>query len=291
MKIYWHRLFGLMLMDYLSNRGFRVELEKDLSLKRQYLDVVIVEREDEDPDLSGICDGFDNLSRHNLLSYKSKGQSLNAWALEELIGHYVNYRKVLGTTRTKSDDIRLYAVSTRYPKGLLSLSSAKEVKTGVWEVRVLSRDIRILVLSRLPLEQRNAILAFFSFDAEKVRFALNNYQWQMEDGSTVVNQLLDKYSLEGIDMPYTMEQFRKEYLKAHLSELDPDEVLSIFSPEEVLSRFGPEDRLKGLKPEDRLKGLKPEDVLSKFEPEDRLKGLDPEKIEAYLEKLKKKKAH
>ena len=43
--------------------------------------------------------------------------------------------------------------------------------------------------------------------AEKVRFALNHYQWQMEDGSTVINQLLDKYSLEGIDMPYTMEQF------------------------------------------------------------------------------------
>ena len=241
-----------------------------------------MEREDEDPDLSGICDGFDNLSRHNLLSYKSKRQSLNAWALEELIGHYVNYRKVLGTTRTKGDEIRLYAVSTRYPKGLLSLSSAKEVKTGVWEARVLSRDIRILVLSRLPLEQRNAILAFFSFDAEKVRFALNNYQWQMEDGSTVVNQLLDKYSLEGIDMPYTMEQFRKEYLKSHLAELDPDEVLSIFSPEELLSRFSPEELLSRFGPEDRLKGL---------DPEDRLKGLDPEKIEAYLKKLKKKKGH
>jgi hypothetical protein len=107
MKIYWRRLFGLLLMDYLSNRGFRVELQKDLSLKRQYLDVVIVEREDEEPDLSGICDGFDNLSSHSLLSYKSKRQSLNAWALEELIGHYVNYRKVLGRSRTKSNDIRL----------------------------------------------------------------------------------------------------------------------------------------------------------------------------------------
>jgi len=32
----------------------------------------------------------------------------------------------------------------------------------------------------------------------------------MEDGSTVINQLLDKYPLEGIDMPYTMEQFRNK---------------------------------------------------------------------------------
>ena len=273
MKIYWHRLFGLMLMDYLSNWGFRVELEKDLSLKWQYLDVVIVERENEDPDLSGICDGFDNLSRHNLLSYKSKRQSLNAWALEELVGHYVNYRKVLGKRQTKSEDISLYAVSTRYPRELLSITSAKEVKAGVFEIRVLSRKIRILVLSRLPLAQQNAVLAFFSFDAEKVRFALENYQWQLEDGSTVVNQLLEKYSLEGIAMPYTMEQFRKEYIKAHLGELDP---------EEVLSKFNSEDRLKGLNSEDRLKGLNPEEVLSKF---------NPEEIEAYLKKLKAKKKH
>ncbi len=59
-----------------------VEVEKDLSLKRQYLDIVILEQEDETPDLSGICDGFDNLSRYNLLSYKSKRQSLNAFAME-----------------------------------------------------------------------------------------------------------------------------------------------------------------------------------------------------------------
>lgn len=264
MKIYWHRLFGLLLMDYLSNRGFRVELEKDLSLKRQYLDVVIVEREDEEPDLSGICDGFDNLSSHNLLSYKSKGQSLNAWSLEELIGHYVNYRKVLGRSRKRGNDIRLYAVSTRRPDRLLSMTGATEVKPGVWDLRVLSRDIRVLVLSGLPLAQRNAVLAFFTFDAEKVRFALNHYQWQMEDGSTVINQLLDKYSLEGIAMPYTMEQFRKDYVKAHLGELDP---------------------------EDRLKGLEPEVVFASFEPEDRLRGLDPKEIEAYLKKLKKKQVH
>jgi len=193
MKILWHRLFGLMLMDYLSNRGFRVELEKDLSLKRQYLDVVIVERTDEKADLLEICDGFDNLSRHNLLTYKSKRQSLNALALEELIGHYVNYRKVLGIKPVKADDIRLYAISTRHPKALFSMTGAKNTKPGVWDIRVLSRDIRVIVLCDLPLDQRNAVLAFFSFDAQKVQFALEHYQWQLKDGSTIINQLLNKY--------------------------------------------------------------------------------------------------
>ena len=63
-------------------------------------------------------------------------------------------------------------------------------------------------------------------------------------------------------MPYTMEQFRKEYIKAHLGDLNP---------EEILSRFNPEERLKGLKPNERLKGLKPEE------------------IETYLKKLKRSK--
>ena len=36
----WHRIFGLILTDFFSNSPFRVELEKDLSLKKQLLDVV-----------------------------------------------------------------------------------------------------------------------------------------------------------------------------------------------------------------------------------------------------------
>ena len=244
MKINWHRLFGLLLMDYFSDRGFSVELEKDLSFKRQYLDVVILEQRDEQVELSGICDGFDNLSKHNLLTYKSKGQSLNLWSIEELIGHYVNYRKILGRSKVRGEDIRLYAVSTRYPAGLLSATGAREVVSGVYEIQVLSREVRVIVLSRLPMDQRNAVLAFFSFDPGKVMFALEHYRWRMEDGSTVINQLLEKYSLEGIAMPYTMEQFRKDYIKAHLTELDP------------------EDRLRGLKAEERLRGLKIEEVES-----------------------------
>ena len=48
-----------------------------------------------------------------------------------------------------------------------------------------------------------------------------------------INQLLEKYSLEGIAMPYTMEEFRKDYIKAHLSELEPEERLKGLRPEEI----------------------------------------------------------
>jgi hypothetical protein len=36
----WHRQFGLLLSDFFTGSPFVVELEKDLSLKKQLLDVV-----------------------------------------------------------------------------------------------------------------------------------------------------------------------------------------------------------------------------------------------------------
>ena len=101
------------------------------------LTVVIIKQENKEADLSGICDGFDNLAGHNLLSYKSKREALNFWAIEELIGHYVNYRKVIGRRKGKGEDIRLYAVSTRYPVKLLSGVSTKKVAKGVYEIQIL----------------------------------------------------------------------------------------------------------------------------------------------------------
>lgn len=40
----WHRLFGLVLADYFTGTPFAVEMEKDLSLKQQWLDVVILRK-------------------------------------------------------------------------------------------------------------------------------------------------------------------------------------------------------------------------------------------------------
>jgi FtsH-binding integral membrane protein len=43
--INWHRLFGLALIHFFTNSPFIVELEKDLSLMRQFLDVVILRKQ------------------------------------------------------------------------------------------------------------------------------------------------------------------------------------------------------------------------------------------------------
>ncbi|MCP4685766.1 MAG: hypothetical protein GY867_10030, partial [bacterium] len=108
----WHQIFGMALTDYFSGSAYTVEVERDLSLRRQLLDIIIIERGDgERPD--ELPDGFDNLAAHNLVTFKSHREALNAWALDELVGHYVNYRKQLrppSEPMPPETDFRLYGI-------------------------------------------------------------------------------------------------------------------------------------------------------------------------------------
>ncbi|MGH8558074.1 MAG: hypothetical protein ACRESZ_11545 [Methylococcales bacterium] len=68
------------MMDFFTDSPFVVELEKDLSSKKQFLDVVIL-RKQRKRAFEALPDGLDNLAEHNLLSYKSVRQPFDRWAL------------------------------------------------------------------------------------------------------------------------------------------------------------------------------------------------------------------
>jgi hypothetical protein len=107
----WHRLFGLFLTDFFAGSPFAVEMEKDLSLKQQYLDVVVV-RKRKGRFAERLPDGLGDLAAHNLITFKSHQEALDDWALKELTGHYVNYRKQLSAADEPplpEADFRLYA--------------------------------------------------------------------------------------------------------------------------------------------------------------------------------------
>src|SRR5580693_7835958 len=93
----WHRYLGLLLTDFFTDSPFVVELEKDLSLKQQFLDVVIIRKRKGRLDRQ-LPDGLDDLADHNLITFKSHQEPLDDWALKELTGHYVNYRKQVGSS-------------------------------------------------------------------------------------------------------------------------------------------------------------------------------------------------
>jgi hypothetical protein len=308
-KINWHRLFGLTLMDFVTDSNYQVELEKEVSVKKQYLDLVIIKQTQGNP-LTEIPDGLDQLSKHNLLTYKSLREPLDEWTIEELIGYYTNYRKLVSPSPEEllpTNQFQLYAISTRYPKQLLSHSLPfQALQPGVFELRWGTRLIRLIVLSRIALETHNALWLLFSGQEHGFVYGDQHYHWHQPSERAVLNQLYELYQHEGVVMPYTMEDFEKDFTKEHLHLLLPEERLKGLAPEERLKGLAPEERLKGLAPEERLKGLAPEEWLKGLPPEERLKGLPPETllkqlsledrfqglspevIEAYLSKLKKR---
>src|SRR5215471_15498313 len=87
-----HRLFGLSWIDFFQGTPISVETELDLSLKQQFIDLVLI-RKGPGPLPRPLPDGFEGLAAHNLVTFKSHQEALDAWALWELVGHFVNYRK------------------------------------------------------------------------------------------------------------------------------------------------------------------------------------------------------
>ena len=108
----WYRWFGLLLEDFFTGTAYGVRLEEELSLKRQFLDVLIL-RWGDGPEPKSLPDGLEGLGEHNLVTYKSSAESLDLWALDELFGHYVNYRKQLREQNVDALEsaFRFYAVS------------------------------------------------------------------------------------------------------------------------------------------------------------------------------------
>ncbi|MGH7599741.1 MAG: hypothetical protein ACREOI_25585 [bacterium] len=283
-----HRLFGLALTDYFSDSSYRVDVERDLSLKKQLLDVVIIEQE-ADGQVPELPDGLENLGRHNLLTYKSLHQTLDSWVLDELVGHYVNYRKQTSPSHEKllpAEDFRLYAVCTRQPEKLATEVPLTSLKQGVYETLWGTHRIRIIVLSQVPEIERNAMWQLFSGIAEKVQYGFLHYHWRRDDHSTVIEQLYQRYRVEGIAMSYTWDDFYRDFTKENLDKLTAEERLKGLPVEERLKGLPVEERLKGLPVEEWLKGLPVEARLKGLPVEARLKGLSAKEIEAYLKKLR-----
>ncbi len=61
-----HRLFGLSWIDFFQGTAIGVETELDLSLKQQFIDLVLIRRGPE-PIPRPLPDGFEDLAAHNLL--------------------------------------------------------------------------------------------------------------------------------------------------------------------------------------------------------------------------------
>ena len=251
--IFWHRLLGLILADFFRRSSYDVEVEIDLSEKQQRLDVIIIEKGKGKP-IKRLPDGLDDLGPHNLMTYKSQHAPVDAWVIDELVGHYVNYRKLLGGDRRGMppiEDFRLYAVSTRRPRKLARQVALDKIQDGVYETYWGTHRIRVLVLKEMPHKKHNAIWELFSGTAERVAQGAAEYDPRTPDMNSVINEICHSFGLEMPTMPYTMENFKRDIARKYLRGLTAKERVDGLSPEE---------RLVGLSPGNLLEALSPKDV-------------------------------
>ena len=240
---------------------------EDLALKKQLLDVVVLRR-GPGPFAGRLPDGLDNLAAHNLITFKSHHDALDDWALKELTGHYVNYRKQCSARDQPllpEAEFRLYAVCSRYPHNLANHVTLEPVHQGVYACERGTDKIRIIVAGQVSRESHNALLHLFSASAERIGYGAGHYEQRSHDTSSLLEQLLGKYQREGPGMAYTMADFRRDYAKEHFKDLTPEE------RREVLQRLTAEEQ---------------QETLQNLTPEQRLAGLSAEEIAAYLKKLK-----
>jgi len=233
-----HRLFGLSWIDFFQGTPIAVETELDLSLKQQFIDLVLI-RKGPGPLPRPLPDGFEDLAAHNLLTFKSHQEALDAWALWELVGHFVNYRKQASPSLhdlLPEDDFRLFGVCARYPFKLAQQVALTPLRAGVYEVQGLALQVRVIVAHQLPLHENNAMLHLFSAREELLRYGREHYQPHSLESSTLLHDLFMVYSEEP-----DMSDKLKEYVRQSIDEF--------------LESLPPEKRLKGLSAQDVARGL------------------------------------
>jgi len=261
-----HRLFGLTWTDFFQGAPIGVEMELDLSLKQQFLDLVLIRRE-PGPLPRPLPDGFEDLAGHNLLTFKSHQETLDAWTLWELVGHFVNYRKQASPSLQDllpEEDFRLFAVCARFPHNLAQRVVLTRLREGVYEVQGLALRIRVIVLHQLPLHEHNAMLHLFSAREELLRYGREHYRPNSPETSTLLFELFTSYS-EELAMSDKLKEFvrqSRDKLRASLSEEERFKILA------------------GLSKEERLK------FLATLPAEEIIQWLPPETLEALARQLK-----
>lgn len=259
----WHRIFGTLLMDRCRNSTVQAQLELDTSQVRQLLDCLLLYA----PSHLGhpsLPDGFEPLSTYTLISFKSHQDIVNDFALRELIAHGIGYQKYQETLQKEPfapKSLTLVMISARYPRALAQKLPFTKLGHGIYSISYGLTPIRLLVTSRMRLVPHNAPLLAVSAEARRIAYAASVLSEETDIARGMLSRALKQYKLEGLDMPYTLEDAKRELIDFYVSEATPEQRLKGLAPEELSKRLSPEQRLKGLAPEQRLKGLPPDQRL------------------------------
>jgi hypothetical protein len=213
------------------------------------------------------------------MTFKSHHEALDGWAMKELVGADVAYRKLVSPSPSAllpDAQFGLYAVTARFPHNLSGQVPWQQRQAGVYDCRWGTDTIRVIVAGELPREMHNAPLHLFSASPDLVGFGRSAYRQRSENTSPLLGQLFERLQAEGFAVSFTMEDFQRQYAKEHFPQLTPEE------QREALERLSPDDRrkvLQSLPPQDRRA------ILQSLPPEELLGALSAKQIREYLDQL------
>ena len=263
MRVDWHRLVGVSIADVVTGCPFDVVTEMELAKYKKRLDIAVIRRPgDSDDDRThwpDLPDGLTDLVSHNLLTYRSIHDSLSMPIMWELLEYWISYAKETwsdkwDTTITPpAKDWRLYAVATVKPNWLRpdKHGNQRQIMDGIYEVDGFDLTIRVIVPREVVLIPRNSMWHVFSGIEDRVAFGMRHYEFHDGGLYNVLNVLAENYEMEGIEMPYTIEDFKRDSI---------NDMIEKHGLAEVLQHVSPADRVSGLSLEDRLEGL-PQDFV------------------------------
>ncbi len=268
----WHDLLGAVLIDFFQGSAFSVDTEVDLSLKKQFLDILVIRRQTGEFDRP-LPDGFGPLADHNLISFKSHQDAFDMWALLELVSYYVCYRKQVNSDPSMllpASQIRLLGIAARFPEKLAKEIALVRRQPGVYDIEWGSLTVRLLVIRELPEENANAMLMLFSVVPKQIEFACQQYQKTNPQSSGTIDELIRLYRREDEKMAVTFEDINRKV------------------QQELLSRMSLEERLAGVSAEDRVRGLPRRELAKAFLREELQRDPTSEEIDAFLVKARQK---
>jgi hypothetical protein len=242
---------------YFAGSGWKVDVEVDHSVQQQRLDLVILRRVGESAPVAW-PDGFGEPAEYNLLTFKAVEDPLSAFAMKELVSHSINYRKLVSPDLDHllpEAHFRILAVSMQYPRGRAQQIALQPRGPGAYDVVWGTDVIRVLVMREMPEAEQNLVWNLFSSSRETIARAFQRLQPRLQSWSSILNDLLEHYGLEGIAMPYTMEDYEREVEERILRKLTPEQLLARLTPEQLLAHLSPEQVLSRLPREEIEKYL------------------------------------
>ncbi|KOR27398.1 hypothetical protein TI04_13405, partial [Achromatium sp. WMS2] len=157
----WHRIMGQVLARVLPNLNWELHFERNTSVT-QLLDILILKRSNSEAITAPLPDGLLPHVDIGMLTYKSHQESLTEWSIQELIGHYVGYRKILSNNDNNNlpaaERFQLYAVTTAFPQALaasMGFSWQATDQLGVYNLILGKLTIIVIVTKQIPKAPHN----------------------------------------------------------------------------------------------------------------------------------------